>query len=92
MGILRPGSQYFNPTNNCSRADFVLMLYRLAGEPTISTNAGFSDVASGAYYYDAVNWAYSKGIIDKPSDKLFNPAGFYTRGEAIEILYNYYTN
>ena len=92
VGVLSSGSQYFNPTDNCSRADFILMLYRLAGEPSISIDAGFSDVTSGAYYYDAVNWAYSKGIIDKPSSGLFNPVGFYTRGEAIEILYNYYNN
>jgi hypothetical protein len=32
----------FNPSNNCSRAQFVTMLYRLAGAPNVSGTTPFS--------------------------------------------------
>ena len=33
----------------------------------------FTDVASGAWYYDAVVYVYENGLMDGVSDTLFNP-------------------
>lgn len=53
----------FGPEEYCTREQMVTFLYRLMGKPKhkIKTSP-FSDVKKGDYYYDAVLWAYEKGI------------------------------
>ena len=46
----------------------------------------FTDVASGAWYYDAVVYVYENGLMDGVSDTLFNPDGEMTRAMVWAIL------
>ena len=40
----------------------VTVLYRLADEPQVQTNAPFTDVSEGSYYAKAVAWAYGMAL------------------------------
>ena len=53
----------FSPDTSMSRAMLVTVLYRLSGEPAVSQDSGFADVAADAYYADAVSWATEQGIV-----------------------------
>ena len=46
----------------------------------------FTDVASGAWYYDAVSYVYLNGLMDGISDTLFNPDAPMTRAMVWAIL------
>ncbi len=47
----------------------------------------FSDVRTGAYYYDPVYWAVGKGITNGTSDTTFSPDNKCTRGQIVTFLY-----
>lgn len=52
----------FSPKANTTRGMVVTVLYRLENQPSTSV-ASFTDVASGAYYANAVAWANANGIV-----------------------------
>ena len=47
----------------------------------------FTDVAEGAWFYDAVLWAYSTGIVTGVSEATFAPAQEINRAQVVTILY-----
>ena len=78
----------FSPNADCTRGQFALMLYRLAGKPDVTGVANpFKDVKSSSAYYKAILWAYSEGIIKGTSATTFNPNGTVTRGQIVLMLY-----
>ena len=79
----------FNPTNICTRAQFITMLYRLAGSPNVSINNSFSDVPSNSWYSKAVSWAVSTGITNGTSSTTFSPNNSVTREQAIIFMYRF---
>lgn len=79
----------FNPTNICTRAQFITMLYRLAGSPNVSVNNSFSDVPSNSWYSKAVSWAVSTGITNGTSSTTFSPNNSVTREQAILFMYRF---
>ena len=48
---------------NMTRAQFATIVWRIAGEPATSHDAGYKDVAEGKYYTEAVNWAAAEGVV-----------------------------
>ena len=78
----------FSPNADCTRGQFALMLYRLAGKPDVTgvTNP-FKDVKQSASYYKAILWAFDQGIIKGTSATTFNPNGSVTRGQIVLMLY-----
>ena len=51
--------------------------------------AGFTDLDSGAWYFDSVSYCVENGLMNgKPGNK-FDPAGTLTRAELVTILYRY---
>ncbi len=79
----------FNPTNICTRAQFITMLYRLAGSPSVSINNSFNDVPSNSWYSKAVSWAVSTGITNGTSSTTFSPNNSVTREQAIIFMYRF---
>ncbi len=77
----------FRPDENVTRAQFVTVLWRMAGKPYPSRACPFGDVAGDAWYYDAVAWAYEAGFISGRSRDVFDPQGNITRQEATKILF-----
>ena len=79
----------FAPNSNLTRGMVVTMLYRLEDEPRVTGSSGFDDVASGAWYADAVTWAAENGIVNGVSDAEFAPNDNITREQLAAILYRY---
>ena len=78
----------FSPDANTTRAMIVTMLYRMEAEPT-AQGSGFTDVAAGSYYADAVAWAAENGIVNGVSETSFAPDDSITREQMAAILYRY---
>ena len=53
----------------------------------IKSETPFTDVPSGAYYEDAVNWAVGSGITGGTSATTFDPNGICTRAQAVTFLW-----
>ena len=85
------GNRTFDPDGTLTRAQFVTMLWRLAGEP--GTNGDelreFSDVGSGGYYAAAVQWAAANGIAEGTSKTEFSPNAPITREQLAAMLFRY---
>ena len=80
----------FGPGAKMTRAMLVTVLYRAAGEPTVTgiTNK-FTDNKQGQYYYNAVLWASNMGIVNGATATTFDPNGNITREQIAAILYRY---
>lgn len=80
----------FGPGAKMTRAMIVTVLYRAAGEPTVTgiTNK-FTDNKQGQYYYNAVLWASNMGIVNGATATTFDPNGNVTREQIAAILYRY---
>ncbi len=78
----------FSPGAPCTRAQFALMLYRLAGKPAVdmSTNP-FTDLPNNAGIKRAIVWAYSEGIVNGTGPTTFSPNKNITRAQLALMLY-----
>lgn len=80
-------STTFSPDATCTRAQAVTFLYRASGIPAVSGSAAFSDVATDAYYADAVAWAEKKGITTGIGGGLFGSNNDCTRAQIVTFLW-----
>lgn len=78
----------FSPNLTTTRGMIVSILNRLEGGPTAEA-AGFTDVADGEWYAEAVNWAASEGIVAGYEDNTFRPNDPITREQLAAMLMNY---
>ena len=78
----------FSPDLTTTRGMIVSILNRLEDGPTAEA-AGFTDVAAGDWYADAVNWAASEGIVAGYEDQTFRPNDPITREQLAAMLMNY---
>lgn len=76
----------FSPEAPVSRSQAVAFLWRAAGSPVVSGRS-FSDVASDAYYADAVTWAVASGITNGIGANHFSPKTAVSRAQAVTFLY-----
>ena len=76
----------FNAAGNVNRAQFVTILYRIAGEPAVTIDNHFVDVPAGQWYTDAVLWAYEKGITTGADAAHFSPGGTLVRQNMVTFL------
>lgn len=79
----------FQPATATTRAQLATVLYRLNGAEKNPKSAGFSDVAAGSWYADAVNWAAANKVVTGYEDNTFRPDQPVTRQEAATMLYRY---
>lgn len=87
------GSGRFGFDDDISRADVVVVLWRLAGSPDANAR-NFADVDYSDYYGDAIEWARYVGIITGDTDahgplNRFRPKDKITREELATMLYKY---
>src|SRR5699024_11160901 len=78
----------FSPDATVTRAMIVTILHRLENAPA-SAASGFTDVAAGMYYADAVDWAAANGIVNGVSETRFAPDDSIIREQLAAILYRY---
>lgn len=75
------------PEALATRAQVVQLLWAAAGSPKTTGPLPFTDVAPGAWYYDAVHWAYRTGLVSGTSPTTFTPDAAITRQDFTVILY-----
>ena len=83
---------HFAPYENLARAQFAVILHRIAGKPEAKDDASFPDVPAGQWYTDAVLWAAGKdvGVITGYTDSgLFGTADNITREQMAVMMYRY---
>ena len=81
------GNNRFDPNGQCTRAQVVTFLWRAAGKPIVETDVSFTDVSTGAYYYEAVKWAVANGITAGTDAAHFSPNATCTRGQVVTFLF-----
>ena len=79
----------FLPDGSTTRAQLVTILWRLEGNPAPVSAAGFSDVADGVWYAEAVRWAAGCGVVKGYDNGCFGPNDAVTREQMAAILYRY---
>lgn len=79
----------FAPQSTMSRAMVATVLYNMAGSPEVSGDMPFTDVAEGAWYYDAVLWASQNGVVSGMTETTFAPKSDITREQMVSMLYRY---
>ncbi len=77
----------FSPGAKVTRGQTVTFLWRLKEEAKVSADNPFTDVKTGAFYYDAVLWAVKKEITKGVSATAFAPNEPCTRGQIVTFLY-----
>ncbi|MBR5229057.1 MAG: phosphodiester glycosidase family protein [Firmicutes bacterium] len=88
-GIVNGTDGKYMPENNIKRGDFILMLYRAAGQPAGSAASGFADVPADMYYAKAISWAKAQGIA-MGDGQSFHPESGLTREQAFAFIYRYF--
>ena len=89
------GNKTFAPEGNLTRAQFAQILYNMEGKPQdYETDKTFSDVHEkeddeDVWYYDAVMWAASTGVVKGYEDDCYYPDKDITRQEMVTMLYRY---
>lgn len=85
------GAGTFSPDTACTRAQIVKILYNLSGNQTDYSYyyLPFTDVAPGAWYYNAVAWAYCNDVTSGTSATMFTPNAAITRQQLVTFLYRY---
>ena len=78
---------HFSPDQGCTRGQVVTFLWRAAGSPKVSGDAGFVDVKSTDYFYDAVKWAVANGITNGTDATHFSPSATCTRAQVVTFMY-----
>ena len=90
-GTNPPERTLFSPTTPITRAMFVTILYRMAGEPYANNNpyrtSPFTDITdTSVYYYDAACWALKNGIT---TETTFKPFDNVSREQTASFLFRY---
>ncbi len=75
-----------------TRADAVYQLWAASGFPKSDGELPFTDVTEYDYYYNAVRWAFSRGIISGSSATTFSPNDAITRAGFLNMLYQNFGN
>ena len=80
----------FRPNNRLTRAQFMMVLWNLAGRPATSAQSPFLDMQGQIENFQkAVAWAYAQGYVNGTSPETFSPGEPLTRQAAVKILFAY---
>lgn len=81
---------HFGPNKPCTRAQVMTFLYSAVGKPALQGGVQnpFVDVKQGAWYYNAVLWAYGNGVTGGVNRNHFGPGKTCTRAQVVTFLYN----
>ena len=79
----------FTPYGNCTRAQFCIMLWKMAGKPSVSgISCPFTDLDGlSANNVKAITWCYGQGIINGTSATTFAPKNKITRTQLTLMLW-----
>lgn len=83
------GGDLFGPNDTLSRAQLCQIVYNMEGQPDVTGDSVFTDVADGAWYADAVTWAAENGIVGGYGNGKFGPDAPITREQLVTMFYRY---
>jgi hypothetical protein len=84
------GNNLFSPNTTMTRAMFAQVLANIESvDLSIYKTSRFTDVAVGAWYAAAVEWAASVGMVSGYGGGLFGPEDEITREQMAQMLINY---
>lgn len=78
----------FAPMQNTTRGTVATLIHRMEETPDAKL-ADFSDVLSGAWYTEAVNWTDDNGVMIGFPDGTFRPEAVVTREQLVLVFYRY---
>lgn len=81
------GNDKFSPDEPFTRAQLATVLYRIAGEPSVSGEDSFTDTEPGAWYAPAVLWAQRQGVVNGVGGGLFGTNSPVTQEQMATMLY-----
>lgn len=84
-------AETFSPDATVTRAQAVTFLARAAKVAASDGSSRFTDVADGAWYAAAVNWADDNGITNGVGGGKFGPEADCSRAEIVTFLYRIYS-
>lgn len=76
----------FGPEDSLTRGEFATFLHRLVDTPEAPVGH-FTDVARNAFYAEAVDWLFDRGITTGTSANEFSPDRAISRAEVVTLLY-----
>ena len=80
----------FDPNGNCTRAMAATVIYRLAGEPSVTEPATFTDLDPKMNWYkNSVAWAQDEGVVNGVTATTFVPNGLVTREQLVAMIWRY---
>ncbi len=80
----------FRPDAPVTRAQFVTVVWRMAGSEPVAAETPFTDIGGLIdEFKTAIAWAYSKGYVNGTTATTFSPDASLTREAAMKILFGY---
>ena len=76
----------FEPEGHVTRGQMAVFVWRLAGEPTVGSPSGFTDVTLG-WQVDAVDWLAAVDITTGTSPTSYEPNAPVSRGQVAALLH-----
>ncbi|MBQ6653926.1 MAG: S-layer homology domain-containing protein [Erysipelotrichaceae bacterium] len=82
-------STTFSPEGNCTRTQFCIMLYKMAGKPSVDgLTCPFTDLDGiTGNNLKGIIWCYNQGIINGTSETTFSPKGKITRAQLAIMIW-----
>ena len=71
----------FSPDDTMTRGQAIFILCRAADGNGEGLPMAYTDIKEGKYYYDAVNWGFASGILDRWYYLEFYPSELLNRGD-----------
>ena len=78
---------HFCPDRTITRAELVMLLYRLQAGSAPTQSTAFTDVPPDAWYAACVGWAAETGLVRGVTETQFSPGAPVTREQFAAILY-----
>lgn len=78
---------HFSPEQTITREQFVTMLWKYHGSPTVSGINPFTDLSRSSSYYSAVMWAYKSGVTNGIDSTHFGVGRPCERYQVVLFLY-----
>jgi len=86
MNLMIGNKGMFRPDDTLSRAEFAMVLWRIAGTPEPTRKASFTDLVN-EWYMDAVAWVEESGMMVGIGNGRFDPGGMVTREQVVTVLH-----